>query len=165
MAYSADSWRDFYVMTGGASAALTGLLFVAMSMHAKAITDHPLYGTRAVGTLISLLTQLALSGAVLVPGQSTMAVGIEVEVAAVASLIYTANAISRSRRALGPDRPRVRTILESAGGLIWIILFLASGLSLMLRTGGGFYLLALVMLFMFGWNVYVSWVLITEVSD
>ena len=118
-----------------------------------------------MGTLISLLTQLALSGAVLVPGQSTLAVGIEVEVAAVISLAYTTIAVARSRRALGPDRSRVRTMVESSGGLIWIILFLASGLSLMLQTGGGFYLLAVVMLFMFGWNVYVSWVLITEVSD
>jgi hypothetical protein len=33
------------------------------------------------------------------------------------------------------------------------------------HAGGGLFLLAAVMPFMFGWNVYVAWVLITEISD
>jgi hypothetical protein len=45
------------------------------------------------------------------------------------------------------------------------VLFLASGLSLLTRTGGGFYVLALVMILMFAWNIYIAWVLITEVSE
>jgi hypothetical protein len=45
------------------------------------------------------------------------------------------------------------------------VLFVASGISLVARTGGGLFLLAGVMPFMFGWNVYVAWILITEVSD
>ena len=55
--------------------------------------------------------------------------------------------------------------LEKTGGSIWILLFLASGLSLMVKVGGGFYLLAIVMLFMFGWNVYISWSLIADVAE
>ncbi len=43
-------------MAGGAAAALTGLLFVTMSLHARAITSHPVYGWRALSTLISLVT-------------------------------------------------------------------------------------------------------------
>src|SRR5882672_11348107 len=43
-------------MVGGAAAPLTCLLFVAMSLHSKAIIAHPLRGTRAVGTLLSLRT-------------------------------------------------------------------------------------------------------------
>jgi hypothetical protein len=34
-----------------------------------------------------------------------------------------------------------------------------------LRAGGGRYLVAIVMIFMFGLNVYNAWVLIAEVSD
>ncbi|HET9847809.1 MAG TPA: hypothetical protein VFR68_04550 [Candidatus Dormibacteraeota bacterium] len=70
MAYDAQSWQNFYVMVGGAAAALTGLLFVAMSIHAKEIIAHPLLSNRALGTLISLLTQLALAGAVLPDARS-----------------------------------------------------------------------------------------------
>ena len=59
----------------------------------------------------------------------------------------------------------MRTTLEGVGAGIWIVLFVASGISLMAHAGGGLFLLAAVMPFMFGWNVYVAWILITEVSD
>ena len=167
MAYDPSAWQNFYVMTGGAAAALTGLLFVAMSLHAKAIMAHPVLGNRAVGTLISLLTQLAIAGAVLSPGQSLLALGIEVEIAAVFWAIFSTTSVIRAWGSLrvSATRSALRVTLETAGGLTWLVLFLGSGLSLILRVGGGFYLLALLMLFMFGWNVYVCWSLIAEVAD
>lgn len=164
-AYDPREWHDFYVMAGGAAAALTGLLFVAMSLHSKAIMRHPLYGGRAVGTLVSLLTVLFISGVVLIPGQSALVVGIEIEILA---LYHLATSI-RSIRAMRPTDMATlspaRRFLELAGGSIWIILFVVSGVSLMVGSGGGFYLLAALMPFMFGWNGYVAWVLLTEISD
>ena len=164
-AYDTVGWQNFYVMVGGAAAALTGLLFVAMSLHSKAIIAHPLHGTRAVGTLLSLMTQLFVAGTVLIP-QSTVALGIEVEAAALVSVIQTVRGVvvtlgTEERRA----RSSRRTALEGIGAAIWIVLFVASGISLIAHAGGGLYLLAAVMPFMFGWNVYVAWVLITEISD
>jgi hypothetical protein len=166
VAYDPQSWQNFYIMTGGAAAALTGLLFVAMSLHARAIIAHRFFGNRAVGTLISLLTQLFLAAAVLVPGQSRVALGIEVEVAALFFLVITARSVWRlGLHGSGSlNRSPLRARLELMGGAIWIILFVASGISLMTHAGGGFYLLAIVMLFMFGWNVYIAWVLITELA-
>ena len=165
-AYDPQGWHDFYVVVGGAAAALTGLLFVAMSLHAKAITADPLYGSRAVGTLLSLITLLFIAGAVLIPGQSLIALGIEVEAAAIFFVAQTVTAVIRTLRS--PHRRgrlRLRTTLEGVGAGIWIVLFVASGISLMAHAGGGLFLLAAVMPFMFGWNVYVAWILITEVSD
>ena len=166
-AYDPQSWQNFYITTGGAAAALTGLLFVAMSLHARTIIGNSVFGNRAVGTLMSLLTQLFLAAAVLVPGQSLLALGIEVEVAALFFLAISVRSVLRLGARPGGSLARspLRAALEGIGASIWIALFLASGLSLMLRVGGGFYLLAVVMLFMFGWNVYVAWVLITEVVD
>jgi hypothetical protein len=70
----------------------------------------------------------------------------------------------RARLGVSETRSLLRVALETVGGSIWAILFLASGLSLLLRAGGGFYLLAVVILFMFGWNVYICWSLIAEVG-
>ena len=41
MAYNPADWHDFFVMTGGAAAALAGLLFLAMSLHAREIIANP----------------------------------------------------------------------------------------------------------------------------
>ncbi len=87
MAYDPAAWQNFYIMTGGAADALTGLVFVAMSLHAKTIMGNPFYRSRAISTLMSLTTQLLLAAAVLVPGQSLTALGVEVESAALGSWV------------------------------------------------------------------------------
>ena len=166
MAYDPAPWQNFFVMTGGAAAALTGLLFVAMSLHAQAIMGNRFYRNRAVTTLMWLTTQLLLSGAVLIPGQSLTALGAEVETAAVFFLAVTIRAIlTRGPETGSAPMPWTRGIVELVGGTTWNVLFNATGVSLLLRAGGGFYLLAAVMFVMFGWNIYVAWVLITEVSE
>src|SRR5438105_15708386 len=69
-------------MAGGAAAALTGLVVVALSLHAKAIMAHPLYRDRALAAILALMTQVFLSAAVLVPGQPPAALGVEIGIAA-----------------------------------------------------------------------------------
>jgi H+/gluconate symporter-like permease len=95
-----------------------------------------------------------------------MTLGIEVEVAALLSLVQTVRGVIVTlRTAKRRVRSRMRTTLEGIGAAIWIVLVVASGVSLIAHAGGGLYLLAAVMPFMCGWNVYVAWVLITEISD
>src|SRR6266571_1963709 len=72
-------------MSGGAAAALAGLLFVAMSLHARTVMSNLFYRNRAMGMLMSLTTQLLLSAAVLVPDQPVRLLGAEV---AAASLFW-----------------------------------------------------------------------------
>jgi len=166
MAYNPADWHDFYVMTGGAAAALTGLLFVAMSLHAKAIMENRFYSDRAIGTLMSLASQLILSGAVLIPGQPLWLLGVEVEVAALFFLVTTTRTVRARRTTKAPVVMRFsHMLLESVGGAAWIVLFVAAGISLTVGVGGGLYLLAVVMFFMFAWNIYIAWTLITEVSE
>lgn len=40
-AYDATDWNDFFVMAGGAGAALAGLLFVAVSFNHEQILANP----------------------------------------------------------------------------------------------------------------------------
>src|ERR1700675_2057615 len=70
-------WQNVYVMMGGANAALTGLVFVAISIHLKEVLGHPLLKPRAVLALVVLTTQIAISAIVLAP-QSRELMGIEI---------------------------------------------------------------------------------------
>jgi hypothetical protein len=45
--YTVDEWHDFYVMVGGAAAVLTGLIFVAISIHLRQVIATPLFRARA----------------------------------------------------------------------------------------------------------------------
>jgi hypothetical protein len=166
VAFNPADWHDFYVMTGGAAAALAGLLFVAMSLHAHEIMANHFFSNRAVTTLMALASQLLISGAVLMPGQPVVLLGAEVEAAALFFVALLIRQIATRDR----DAPLVAStwthrLMEFAGGTIWIVLFNAAGLSLLLRIGGGLYLLAVVMFFMFAWSIYIAWILITEVSE
>lgn len=166
MAYEPAPWQNFYVMTGGAAAALTGLLFVAMSLYGRTIMENRFYRNRAIGTLTSLTAQLLIAGTVLIPGQPVTWIGVEVEAAALFFLGLTIRAVLRRGPVPGSlPMSLSRRISELIGGWTWNALFSAAGISLLVRYGGGFYLLAVVMGVMFAWNIYVAWVLITEVSE
>ena len=44
---AAAVWHDYFVMVGGGAAALTGLVFVAMTLHLREIIEHPVHRHRA----------------------------------------------------------------------------------------------------------------------
>ena len=166
MAYDTSGWQSFFAMTGGAAAALTGLLFVAMSLHARAIMANRFFRGRAVGTLMSLTSQLLISGAVLIPLQPLWLLGVEVEATALVFGAWTIRqVVTREQEAPPVASTLTHRLWEWGGGTLWLGLFTAAGLSLLFRVGGGLYLLAIVMFFMFAWNIYIAWILITEVSE
>ncbi len=60
-AYHASSWGSFFVAETGASAALAGLLFVAMSINLRRILEFPSLPGRAGETIAILVNALVIS--------------------------------------------------------------------------------------------------------
>jgi hypothetical protein len=73
-----QGWHDFFVAEAGASAALAGLLFVAMSINLTRILEYRHLPSRAIEALLALLSVLIIATLALVPGQSQLAYGIEI---------------------------------------------------------------------------------------
>jgi modulator of FtsH protease len=68
-------WTDFLVASSGASAALLGLLFVALSINLKKIISIPHLPSRAFAAMLLLATILVVSLCGLVPGLNPSALG------------------------------------------------------------------------------------------
>ena len=166
MTADASGWQNFYLMTGGAAAALTGLIFVAVSLHTRSIMGTVLHRDRAWASIASLISQVFIAAAVLVPAQPALALGIEIELIAVFWVYRTAWVV----REFGPtmrtaDRPAARWQVEWAVWLVWLVALVAGGFVLAAGAEVGFDLLAIAMVGMLGSAVWNAWVLISEVAD
>lgn len=95
-AYSIVAWHGFFAATLGAAAALTGLVFVAVSINIERILKYPGLSERALERLLILLGVAIVSIFALAPRQSERAVGIELPAE---SLVLAARVVAPLRRA------------------------------------------------------------------
>ena len=158
-----DAWNDFYVMVGGAAAALTGLVLVAVSLHAKAILGHPLYRDRALASLQGLVTGLLVAVAALTP-QSRSAFGIELLVLGLLWIVRYVSFVGLFRGA----RVQHRTALQPREWALWggwVLVLPISGAMSLVGDAAASYLLA--GWFAFGIILIVRnvWVLMADVAD
>ncbi len=82
-----EAWSDLFVASAGASAALAGLVFVAISINVEAIVRNKGLPGMGLVTIMLLLGVLIVSLFGLVPDQSNEDLGIEL---LVMSIIWTA---------------------------------------------------------------------------
>jgi Mg/Co/Ni transporter MgtE len=75
-----DDWHEFFLAQAGAAGVLTGLVFVGASINLEKIVSQPDLGLPggAAEALILLVAVLTGSCLLLVPGQGTTIVGVEV---------------------------------------------------------------------------------------
>jgi hypothetical protein len=73
----AAGWSNFLVAEAGASAALAGLIFVAVSINLSKIIEYPGVSGRAAEALALLIGVLIITTLGLAPNQSQAAIGVE----------------------------------------------------------------------------------------
>ena len=158
-AYQPAAWHDFYIMVGGAAAALTGLIFVAVSIHLRPVLRDHWHRGRAGSSLLALMSVVLISGAVLIPGQPLEALGVEVMAIALLSPAFSfLGAIHL------PRQQRVAAVLELLVGAISATLAVLGGLSLIARWGGGLWLLLPGAAIALGSSVWNAWRLMVDVA-
>ena len=134
-------WQGFAEVIGGASGALTGLLFVSVSLNATRIAGHKGLRASAAQTLVLFLTPLVMAAALLTPGQPGWVLGAElIALGLIASWVLLAN--GRLKRGLADDDLRLISIFNRrAPNVVVMLLFVASGAALTCDTDAGLYLL------------------------
>jgi hypothetical protein len=166
MAEAAD-WESFYVMAGGAAAVLTGLIFVAVSLHTGTIVGNVLHRDRAWSSVALLMSQLFIAMAVLVPSQPGFLLGLEIDLIAAFWVYRTLRVTKQLSPAMrNMDRPSgARWQIEWLAWIAWLVALVAAGVALTVERAVGFPLLAIAMVGMFGFGIWSAWVLISEVSE
>jgi hypothetical protein len=134
--YLPGVWHDFGVTIGGLAGALTGLLFVAVSIKSDTLAKSRSLRSRAAQTLVLFMTS-ALAAIVLVAPQPRDALGGElVALAAVSgATLYVLD-----RRGGHDQTSRVARYIEQASpNAITQVLFGVAGITLLISAGGGLY--------------------------
>ncbi len=146
------AWQNFYIMIGTANAAITGLLFVALSMHLKQILSHPIYKPRAIVVLVILTTQIVISAVVLAP-QPRVLMG--VEILGINVFFLALNLRYRAPARITPG---------SALTIAFRVIYLLASVSLITGVGGGFYILGGILTLTVVRSIANCWSLLTAIE-
>jgi hypothetical protein len=161
-AYDVTGWANFFVAEAGASAALTGLLFVAVSINLSKILAHRELPGRAAEALILLAGVLAASTIGLVPGQTRVQLGVELTV--VAGLGWLLPMASQLRVGHAPGAPVSWIVSRVVAHQLSAIPQLIAGISVLVGAGGGLYWLVPGTLLSFAAGLINAWVLLIEIQ-
>jgi hypothetical protein len=164
--YATEGWGELFLCAGGATAALSGLIFVGLSVNIRTVLgidkregQNFLTG-RALEALAALLTVLVISVVALTPAIRPGVLAAFILATAAGSAISPSRALhaSRGKGALaGPALLR----LSTATGLT--VTLLAAGLTLVAGHGGGLYWLTAAFVIAITVAAVNAWVLLVEV--
>lgn len=158
--YRPEQWSNFFLLVGTGAVALTGLVFVSMSLNLAAIAGDALHRNRAINTLTGLALVFMRCAFVLMGAPNHQAVGAEVFLVTAVSLAVFVRGYSNAIR-LSQGLRLTRIVGGSA-------LHLTEMVGAALFLGGylpGLYVLAVGMVMNTCYMITAAWLLIVGVFD
>jgi hypothetical protein len=162
-AYNPADWSTFFSAEVGASAALVGLLFVAVSINLAQIIKMRQLVARSAKALFALMGILLASTLCIAPVQAVTLLGGELAGLGVVVWIATTLsevAASRKNSYIKKKERVLQVVLTQLSALPLI----AGGLSLLIGFGGGLYWLEAATMFSFVAALIDAWVLLIEIQ-
>jgi modulator of FtsH protease len=160
-AYDPSAWSDLFVASAGAAAALSGLVFVAVSINIERILDNEGVPDFAFVTVLLLLGVLMVSLLGLIPDQGGEALGWEL---LGGGLAWAALIVSRMRASIPSTegRPRYlasRVVLPVVG----MAPLLIGAITLVASAGGGLHWIVAGIITTIFAGVANAWILLVEI--
>ena len=136
MGYTTAPWLGFGEALAAVAGALTGLLFVALSVKSDVLAASRSLSSRAAQTLVLFMTSVLIA-VLLVAPQPPAALGWEL--LAVAAVSGTALLILDRRAGHSTDQGVARYIERFSPNTITAVLVAVAGFTFLLKAGGGLY--------------------------
>jgi hypothetical protein len=163
MIYEPEQWHDFFVMVGGGTAALAGLVFVAMSINLEQVTRDATHLNRAIGTLTGFSYAFILCGLALIGGQDHRLLGGEwLVLAGGAAYVYLRGYILALRQG---GRREALSQGRVVFGMGCYLAQIVGAVMLMLGNAAGLQLAAAGMMLFFASLISGAWLLLVGIYN
>jgi hypothetical protein len=165
-AYTTEGWGDLFLAAAGATAALSGLIFVGLSVNIRSVLDadkregQNFLTGRALEALAALLIVLVISLVGLVPAIPRAALAAFILLAGAGSATSPARALLASRRVAALGTTLLLRLITAAGLTVTLLL---AGVTLATGHGGGLYWLPAAFVLAIAIAAINAWVLLVEV--
>jgi len=157
--YQPALWHDYFTVVGTGAAALTGLVFVAMTLHLDDITRDPVHRHRARTILTGLTAVFIRCALVLMGGQNGQAIAIEIIGVLVIVEVILYNSIRQAIRSADNG-----VLWRTIGSFACLILEQIGAVVLFAGNAAGLYVVGLGMMSSFIFMVTGAWLLLVGVG-
>jgi hypothetical protein len=158
-----NAWTNFFLTAAGASAALAGLVIVAVSVNISRILSFPPLPARAAAAIATLVLILVTSMAGLIP-QSMESFGMEVLLFGVSCwLLQVWDGRHMLRAHKEWKRPWYEALVGLTMGQVQTLPFLIAGVLLAASDAVGLYWMAGGVIAIFVFSMVNAWVLLVEI--
>lgn len=158
-----NEWHDLLVAIAGASAALTGLLFVGLSINLDTILTFPNLPDRAAIALVLLSAILIISTVLLIPNQTLFACGVEVFfVSLCAWLIILQKGVLIFKKI--DKKFTYKQLIRFLFDMLASLLYLAGSIILLNGSIDGIYLIVISFILGLIKSLTDAWVLLVEIK-
>lgn len=157
--YDPEQWNNFFVLVGSGSAALTGLVFVAITINLKGVAQDATHRYRAINMLSGFTSMLIVSSFALMGHQTYRTLGIEWLIVSLLAAAINTNGYVQAFRLDGSSRYALSYVRMVGGSACYLGQIIGS-LLLLFGSGTGVYIGATALIVNFCYLISGSWLLI-----
>lgn len=163
-AYRAEGWQPFFGAVSAASAALAGLLFIALSLNIRAMANDATFLGRAREAFGGFLCLLVIALVTLIPGQDRRVLGTELVAFALIVAGFSVVLQGRTVRRL-PREHRRHWVSRLLPLNLATTAILVAGVSMVIGRYGGLFWLVPTVIVYFVWAFFTIWSLIVQIAE
>lgn len=155
-------WANFFVAIVSAAAALTGLIFVGVSISLSKVLEVPQLPDRALESIILLLAVLITAALCLVPAQGFSALGCEI--LGMGAIIWAASTYINTRILLtSAPQYKMHAVRNMFFSQASVLPYIIAGITVLVHGLPDIYWLIPAFIFSFCKSVLDAWVLLVEI--